>query len=425
MRQFISIIIEVKLNTQMSALNISVLAQGREFYLRQLKLHLTPLIYEGLVSLYEDAKKREEQTNEFEGNSLKQFQKLLCDIPSWNQSILEEETRRILTECDFLMEMVAAVFVAHVQILASVKLGGKNSKIRVKIPTSDIFIHAVYSKSAETFYYNPYKFETYHVRESNEYIREMINRNIDDVIDSMIPIESIIKEYISNVFTSHTKDNPRAIETLEPEAPGTTLDHNDLGLYDNAHDNHEDHHFGKTDSFDTPANDDFGAGKGDHFSKTLGIGEGGDDFADDLDIGKDPVDSEPSKFDFKDDETDIFSNSKHVVKESSPFKDVLDDIGGGNEDPVFKPTGGTDEDPFKSIGGDEDPFKSTGGGEDPFKSTGEADPFKSSGGADEDPFKNDLGIGAGLDEIPNPPELEKDGIFSQKQDEINFFDELP
>jgi hypothetical protein len=193
----------------MSALNINVLAQGREFYLRQLKIHLTPLIFEGLVSLYEDAKIREKETNEYEGNHLKQFQKLLCDVITWNQSILEEETRRILTEVDFLMEMVAAVFVAHVQILASVKLGGKNSKIRVKIPTSDIFIHAVYRKSAETFYYNPRIFETYHIRESNEYIKENINKCIDDTIDSMIPIESIIKEYISNVFTAHTKENPR------------------------------------------------------------------------------------------------------------------------------------------------------------------------------------------------------------------------
>ncbi len=391
------------------ALNISVLAQGREFYLRQLKLHLTPLIFEGLVSIYDDATKLEEETNEFEGNTLKQFQKLLTAIPNWNQSILEEETRRILTEVDFLMDIVAAVFVAHVQILASVKLGGKNSKVRVKIPTSDIFIHAIYSKSAETFYYNPYKFQTYHIRESNEYIKEMINRSIDDVIDSMIPIESILKEYISNVFTSHTKDNPRAVETVEPDIPGTTLDHNDLGL---------DSDRQETSNFNTPINDDFGTGKGEAFQKTLGLGEGsgddafGNDFGNDLNIGKDPLAED--KFDFKDDETDIFSSgTKQVVKdtEESPFKDILNDI---KEDPIFKPTSSdNEEDPFKSTGGnnDIDPFKSTG--DDPFKSTGDM----------EDPFKNDSNTGFG--DVPSPPELEKDGIFSQKPEEINFFNDIP
>lgn len=64
----------------MPGLNINTLGQAHEYYLRQLKLHLTPLVYEGLVSLYEDAKRREEDINEFSGNELKQFQKLLCDI---------------------------------------------------------------------------------------------------------------------------------------------------------------------------------------------------------------------------------------------------------------------------------------------------------------------------------------------------------
>ena len=141
---------------------------------------------------------------------------------------LEEETRRILTEVDFLMDMVAAVFVGYVQILASIKLGGRDSKIRVRIPTSDIFIHAVYVRR-ET-YYNPYKFQTYHVRESNEYIKSMIHKSVDDVIDEMIPVKNIIKEYISNVVSSHVKDNPRVVEAEEPEEPGRILDHQDLGL---------------------------------------------------------------------------------------------------------------------------------------------------------------------------------------------------
>ena len=75
-------------------------------------------------------------------------------------------------------------------------------------------------------------------------------------------------------------------------------------------------------------NDDFGAGKGDSFGKSLEAGMGGDDFGNDLDVGKDPIGA--NKFDFKDDETDIFSSvgNKHVVKEAddSPFKSAIDDI---------------------------------------------------------------------------------------------------
>lgn len=381
----------------MSSLNISVLAQGREFYLRQLKLHLTPLICEGLISIYEDATVIEQETSEYGGNFLKQFQKQLTLIPTWNQSQLEEETRRILTECNFLMEMVAAVFVAHVQILASVKLGGKNSKIRVKIPTADIFIHAIYTKSAETFYYNPYKFKNYHVRESIEYIREMVNRSTDDVIDGMIPIESIIKEYISNVFNSHTKENPRAIETVEPDAPGVTLDHNDLDL--------DSFNYGKSgggrsenesNAFETPINDNFGTGTG-----------GFNNF------------DEKKLFDFKDDETDIFSTNK----DNSPFKDIPT-IGSSTDSftDIFKQNSDTTDTTDLGMKDTKDTHE-FGADPDPFKVVDGKDPFETVGGTD--PFKNDSGIGSGLDDIPNPPELEKNGIFSQKPAEINFFDDIP
>ena len=34
-------------------------------------------------------------------------------------------------------------------------------------------------------------------------------------------------------------------------------------------------------------------------------------------------------------------------------------------------------------------------------------------------------FGSGLDDIPNPPELDKEGIFAQKPEELNFFDDMP
>ena len=151
----------------MSSLNVSTLATAREFYTEQLQIHLTPLIYEGFVSLYEDAKRKEDAEPDFGGNYLKQFQMLLRDVPYWNQSILEEETRRILNEVDFLMDVVAMIFVSHVKILYCVKLGGQSENIRIKIPTSDIFIHAIYCKAAEMIYYNPYDFANYHLRDKS------------------------------------------------------------------------------------------------------------------------------------------------------------------------------------------------------------------------------------------------------------------
>ncbi len=382
----------------MSALNTNVLSQARESYMRQLKLYLTPLILEGLVSLFEDSKKIEEDTGEYGGNYLKQFQKLLTLVQHWNQSILEEETRRIITEVDFLMQIVTAVFVAHVQILATVKVCGKDSKITVKIPTSDIFIHAIYCKCAEAFYYNPFVFDNYHLHENKEYIKNIININVDDTIDDMTPVESIIKEYISNSFTSYIKESPtKQAENTEDSNSGVVL-----GL-DNVNDSSS--HFGNFED-ETPLNDDFGTGKGNYFGDTLNAGKKADeDFNYDFDAGKD--DEEGSKFDFKDDETDIFSGGKN---NSSPFGDVINDAKDNDDNPFKSIDNDNDNDPFKTSGPDDnDPFKSSVDDNDPFKSNNndDNDPFKSSNNDDnDDPFKsgnNDDPFKINLDEMPNIP----------------------
>ena len=193
-------------------LNVSVLVCAKEEYTNQLKHYLTPLIQEGFQSIYEDA-----VLNDEEGNALKQFQIFLKEIPKWNQTILDQETKRIKEKCEFLMDLVTAIFVSHVKILASVRLGGNHSNIRIKVPTSEIFIHSIYVGGAERFYYDPYPFEDVCQRKNVEKIRDTVDDVIEETISSMIPIQSILQEYLSTAFQDHTKPEPPP-DPL-PEAP--------------------------------------------------------------------------------------------------------------------------------------------------------------------------------------------------------------
>jgi hypothetical protein len=385
----------------MSSLNISVLGAARETYTEQLRIHLTPLLYEGFVSLYEDAKRKESETPEYNGNYLKQFQKLLCDIPYWNQSILEEETRRILHEVDFLMELVAAIFVSHVKILASVRLGGNNSNIRIKIPTSDIFVHTVYCKAAEILYYNPYKFQNYNDRENNEFIKSMLDKSITDTINTMIPIESILKEYLSKVFTGHVKEtsHSRQVEQLPVESPGHLLNHQDLGLPDDI-----------SSIGSTPHNNEFGAG-----------GEEDNFPSDDLEVGKTSLYSPLDPFGKGEKDSDDIGTSI-PFRDDDTVADIFSDKVIANDDPIGKPTddpfGKPTDDPFgKPI---DDPFGKPM--DDPFGKPMD-DPF---GKPIDDPFGKPIDdpFGKSTDDNPTPPEL-KDELFASKPEEIKFFDDLP
>jgi len=373
-------------------LNVDVIAQAHIFYLHQLKLNLSPLIAEGLISIYEDSCRIESETNEFQGNILKQFQKQLTAIPFWNQSILEEETKRILDECDFLMNLVGAVFVSYVQILASVKLRNNNRQIRIVTPLSDVFIHTVYTRCAETFYYKPYHFQTYKTRESNLYILETINKDIEYAIDVMTPVNNILKEYISDVFTPYTKENPRKIQPIVEEPKGVVLTSQDLGL--------------DTVSEYSPINDEFGTGNEEHHFGTsqdaqhLETGLGGDSDLSELGIGKDPsppVEKDSYNFDFKDDTTTIVGGGEKdddiKTVEKSPFSDIVNDI--TPDEPAYRAPESSEV---------------TNKVDDIFSSNNSA--------IDVDIFKNDESIA--------PPELGKDAdLFDTKKDdekEINFFD---
>ena len=187
----------------MSGLNIDVVVQAHKEYLKQLQRILTPIIQEGFFSIMNDAYEQNE-----EDNKLRQFQIYLKQIPKWNQSILDIETKRIKEKIPYLMDLVTAVFVSQVKILASVRLGGSHKNIKIKIPTSEIFIHSVYIRGAERFYYNPHIFEDTNDREKLDKIHEGIDIVIGDVIDTMIPIKEILEEYLCSTFTDHTIKQP-------------------------------------------------------------------------------------------------------------------------------------------------------------------------------------------------------------------------
>ena len=137
----------------MSNINISVIVAARDEYIDQLKSIITPLLIQGFNSIYQDALEISQNKK-----VLYKFQELLKEIPNWNQTILQAESKRVKQKCNYIMDIVTAIFVSNVKILASIRLKGNDDNIRVKIPTSDIFIHSIYIESAQQIFYDPYLF---------------------------------------------------------------------------------------------------------------------------------------------------------------------------------------------------------------------------------------------------------------------------
>jgi len=195
--------------------DISVLVAARDEYIEQLKSIMVPLLIQGFNSIYTDALR-------ISGGSriIYKFQELLKEIPTWNGTILQEESKRIKKKCPYIMDIVTAIFVSNVKILASIRLKGNNENIRVKIPTSDIFIHSIYIESAQDIFYDPYLFyNTKRVQENKEVVKGIIRNSIDETIRQMLPFDDILQEYLVNALDS---DNDLSDDS-EPELNGKNI----------------------------------------------------------------------------------------------------------------------------------------------------------------------------------------------------------
>ena len=180
--------------------NITVLVDAKTEYTKQLTQIMVPFIYDGLKSIF-DLSSRVCQSN-MDENVLMRFQEQLSLVPKWNQDIIDEELMRIQEEskCDWLDELMTAVFLSHTKILLAIKSNKNKNKINLKIPKIDHFLHKCYIESAREIWKNPYLFsQKYSHSEIQRNIRDteqIIESSINETIRKLLPVKNILKEYL-------------------------------------------------------------------------------------------------------------------------------------------------------------------------------------------------------------------------------------
>ena len=179
--------------------NNSIFVQAKIEYTHQLVDTLKPYLYDGLKSIYDDAK------DLYKSNSstslLFIFRTLLEKIPEWNNELIINETDRIIecSKCDWLDELVTAVYISHTKILMSI--GNSNSnKINLTIPKLINFIHKCYINIAREIWKNPLLFSEdisgYEYQKNMNVIESIICNCIENTIRISLPVKEILKEHL-------------------------------------------------------------------------------------------------------------------------------------------------------------------------------------------------------------------------------------
>ena len=202
----------------MDGSNLHVLVEAKKELLNQLTTTILPLGLDTMENLYA------ESVIESGGKMvLKNFQERIAGIPKWNNYQIDAEVGKAVDRCGgCLDEMIAAVFVATVKIISSVRLSKDSRKVSLKIPTNDVFVLGVYTNVAKRIYEDPYIYQE--VVSRNDRRKDLLKRMdgvVEETVKEMLPINQILKTYLNKNAVDVMNGEPVEPEpepAMEPES---------------------------------------------------------------------------------------------------------------------------------------------------------------------------------------------------------------
>lgn len=224
--------------------NLSAISQAKHEYSMNLVNILTPLLIEGVKSIFKEAWELC-INNQEKGKYLMTFQNFLTRVPKWNQAIINGETERIISQsgCSYLEDLVTCVHISQLKILTSIRVANKQKKVDIEVPKLTDFIHNIYIKFARKLYSNVYLFElqipSLQIQKNNRECEILCNECILNVVRDSMPIEKILRAYIDQTEEEEIINEKTIEKKIEPESESTesesTVSENKTESHDISH----------------------------------------------------------------------------------------------------------------------------------------------------------------------------------------------
>lgn len=215
----------------------SVYSDTRTEYTKQLCIFLIPAYFQFFVDLLGKAKQGSEPKK-----VLWQFQTMLNEIHDWNMEKVHNEINTIHgnTGCDYLEDLLTAVFIAHTKVLTAIRLSANNKKVEITIPKVEHFLFKVLCEISKLLWSSTYLFREdisgIDRQQNYKLIEGIIGEGILQAIRSLVPVKSILKNLVNQEETKETKETdkedsddediavkPQAESESQPLAPSSPL----------------------------------------------------------------------------------------------------------------------------------------------------------------------------------------------------------
>ena len=197
--------------------SVASLVESKNEWCARLVNIMTSSVIAGLKSIFEEAWVLCVDNDE-EDKYLMTFQTFLSRVPKWNNSIIEAERRRIIdvSSCAYLEDLITCVHIIQLKALTCIRVGQEQKKVNIDIPSVDIFVHRVYIAVARKVYTNVYLFEKdippLDIQKHNRELEIIIKESILNAVRDSMPVEDILKAYISETQEDEVDVQEEVIE---------------------------------------------------------------------------------------------------------------------------------------------------------------------------------------------------------------------
>jgi len=206
----------------------AIYSEAKSEYTRQLVGNFQPVLLRFFLDRLDEARKTKTSKS-----TLAEFQESLSQIPEWNLDKVQKETAGLLNSvsCDYIEDLITAVFIAHTKILSAIRLHAKpRRRIQITVPKPDHFMHRTLSECSRLLWSNIYLFsETAPALERQKNMNEVgrfLEEGILQAVRNLLPVKSILRESLQ-------EDEDDGLEvssgTPKEEAP-LTKEKEDFGL---------------------------------------------------------------------------------------------------------------------------------------------------------------------------------------------------
>jgi hypothetical protein len=197
---------------------LSVYSDARAEYTKQLCSFLVPAYFQFYIDLLEKAKQT--MINEPK-KALWQFQNYLNDVHDWNNEKVNNEIHIILVNsgCDYLEDLLTAVFIAHTKVLTAIRLSTNNKKIDIKIPKVEHFLFKALCETSKILWSSTYLFRDgipgIEKQQNYRTIEGLLNEGIIQAVRNLVPVKTILKDFMFG--SESANDAPLEEESDEEE----------------------------------------------------------------------------------------------------------------------------------------------------------------------------------------------------------------